>query len=737
MKIRNIRTKEVLGDVKGLVTALAFLFFLLFSFNNGFAADPPEGPVPSVQASETDGGGESFSPGGDAPLLYPSHPPIDQIPPLPMPEPPVSVEPFDSSTPAGSGIIYNPSTGEETVIPPQDSASSDEPAQGGGYNGPDGVGNEDIGLEAMFADMYQITNTGDFPWRMNCKLVMRFGTSWYVASGSMIDAETVLTAGHCVNQGGGGSWADEIWVYPGYDGTGWDVPPPYTVGAYGWGHGTYFASWSGWTVDGNFDYDLGVVRITRGVGMLTGWYGWAYGGNCDYHTGLTYNNASYPAENCPLAGLHNGLDMYYWSGHFDACPGNQLQLYTGGGHCFDTVWGGMSGSGAYFIDTNRYVHAVCSTSNRYDRGNYCRQFEAWVTFVNSNFIPGSRGSSFDLQALDLNAEPSTILAGTQTTLLNHFATNPTNGTASSTWTFRVYLSTNDNISSSDTLLSTQHYTRTFGAMSSTRVNMVQVTIPVDTPEGDYWLGVIYDSATDGVYSNNDTSGWDAVPIHVTAASVYDYCFESAGAKREFDKEGIWLIGQGSSAGCGTSPLLGWVYGSRFALNWDIDSSSSCTESVFYLSHTGDLSYHWINTDGGKGTGTMTPCSSVLDEGDSDETSPSGEGFLDGAGTYCFTDNYGYTHNLVYDDYYITGTLTTTSCGTVPLIGAVEAGIFSYYCDIPSGTGSCVEGLLYVGKVSTKRGYLHNGLRQYNFNLSSCTMVEPTPVNSDVDPCTGP
>ncbi|MCH8859359.1 MAG: DUF1036 domain-containing protein [Proteobacteria bacterium] len=48
-----------------------------------------------------------------------------------------------------------------------------------------------------------------------------------------------------------------------------------------------------------------------------------------------------------------------------------FQIDTGGGNCLDTLWGGMSGSGAYYIDgASRFVHAVASTSNRNDVGRY-------------------------------------------------------------------------------------------------------------------------------------------------------------------------------------------------------------------------------------------------------------------------------------------------------------------------------------------------------------------------------
>ena len=46
-----------------------------------------------------------------------------------------------------------------------------------------------------------------------------------------------------------------------------------------------------------------------------------------------------------------------------------------------------------------------------------------------------------------------------------------------------------------------------------------VTIPSNTPPGNYYLGLIYDNATDGNTSNNDTDGWDAVAITVTKADL--------------------------------------------------------------------------------------------------------------------------------------------------------------------------------------------------------------------------
>jgi hypothetical protein len=500
---------------------VAFAVAVLGSSLAGAQIEPPPGPAPSVDATEVEEAEPfvpSFQEGEDEPAPAPNHPPIDEIPPMPMPEDtdevPASMEPL------GGGTFYDMITGETVTVPVDELALFGGSGQGGGYSGADG-GQQDLErLIAGFDTMSVQTNTEDHPWRMNVKVVMRWGSSYAVCSGTMRDAETVLTAGHCVYDYGGAGWADDIWVYPGWDGVGGQFnSPPSIINPYGYGRSTHLGAGTNWVFFGDLDADVGVIGVDRAVGALTGWFGWAYGGSCGWHTAEPYNNASYPAQNCPTPGLHNGSDMTYWFGNFDSCPGNRLQMDTTPG-CYTAVWGGMSGSGAYFFDDgNRYVHAVCSTSDRAFWGRYCRQWEGWVDWTNTDFIPDVRGSSFDLQPLDVNAEPTTILAGARTTDLDHLAANPTNGSASGTWTFTVRLSTNDFISSADTLLSTQFYSHTFNPMTWPRIYMEQVTIPVDTPEGDYFIGVLYDSATDGNSANNATHGWDAVPIHVTACPV--------------------------------------------------------------------------------------------------------------------------------------------------------------------------------------------------------------------------
>jgi hypothetical protein len=213
----------------------------------------------------------------------------------------------------------------------------------------------------------------------------------------------------------------------------------------------------------------------------------------------------------------------------------------------------MSGGGAYYIDgSNRYVHAVTSTSDRNSWAYYVRQWNNWVNYLTTSFIPGVRGSSFDIQSLDMNAKPTSITAGTYTTTLNHLAVNATNANpANATYRFKVYLSTNSNISTSDTLLSSQQFSRDYAAMQAVRVNMVQVRIPANTPSGTYYLGVIYDNSTDSNAANNDTDGWDAQRITVTATAR----FQDVAPGSNHENSIYAIYNAGITQGCSQNPLM--------------------------------------------------------------------------------------------------------------------------------------------------------------------------------------
>ncbi len=466
----------------------------------------------------------------DAPIPRPGHPPIDQIPPMPIPDGTVTGI-FDHT--AWDGLsLYDAETGLTIDLPSHLPSGLDAGELADGSLGTGGI---DGGFEATtrgFGTMGAINSAATFPRRGNVKIVTEFtdtsGTlRYFVGSGTMADPGVVLTAAHIVYAHSPNGinifdFANQIWVYPGWDGNGSITGGPASdevIDEWGWARGTQYLINNSYVNDQNFDRDIAAIRInasSRNVGMLTGWFGMAWGGSCNTIQNRTYYNYSYPAENCGGA-LHTGATLYYWDGDWDSCPDNQLKLDTGG-NCLDTVWGGMSGSGAfYFNDTgSRLVQAVCSTSNRNDNGYYC---ELWEAFFNSiqGFEDTTRGTSLDLEPLMFRlAGSTTIQAGDPLSDATVQMCNPTdNNPASDTYTLRLYLSGNNNISESDTLLATYNYTTNFTTVDERTWNVPGVTIPVDTAPGDYFLGVVLDAGADSYFTNNDTDTWDAQPITVT------------------------------------------------------------------------------------------------------------------------------------------------------------------------------------------------------------------------------
>tara|TARA_R110000744_G_scaffold75924_1_gene150726 strand:+ start:2011 stop:4443 length:2433 start_codon:yes stop_codon:yes gene_type:complete len=461
------------------------------------------------------------------------HPPIDEIPWMPMPEVnrAAGIEAINKDDRA---VFHDSLTGETRIT---------DMKMPTGLIGAQSMEGDYIGVMPFEGDLLEPAGFGGMtvasglstsPRSYNVKLVMRFTDTggvqrWFVCSGSMQDPGVVLTAGHCVyartpNGLTINSFADIVYVYPAWDGVASGGAPDTdeVIQNFGYGYGTSFLAGSGWINSGDWDRDAGLIRLTRGgsrnVGMLTGWFAWAWGGSCASIQSRSYYNFSYPSENCPTAGLHTGATMYFWSGTIDDCPNNQMELTTGG-NCLDTVWGGMSGSAMYYIDgDNRMAHAVCSTSNRNDVGRYCKLWEGFVLDM-QDFENNTRTSSEDWEPLMMRARGSTtVRAGTlmddsfDVKMIN--ATNANPGVQD--YQLKVYLSTNNNISVSDTLVGTWNWNaRDFGAMNNVNFVVPAPSIPLDTPPGTYWIGVIADSGLPGTDTNDDTDTWDAQQITVT------------------------------------------------------------------------------------------------------------------------------------------------------------------------------------------------------------------------------
>ena len=352
---------------------------------------------------------------------------------------------------------------------------------------------EDLSGVHNFTDLSIIDDPDLYPWCVNVKLFMQFGSSYYVGSGVLIDPYHVLTAGHCVfDHGGTNDWADNIVVAPAYENGTRPYGDATAVGLH---------SWTGWTSDGDFDHDMGVIDLDRPVGAVTGWHGYGYNNNNSFFTGNTFHNPGYPAES-----PYDGQYMYYWYGDYDIAGTYQLTF-------FKTAYGGQSGSGSYNVDGDqRTVYAVLSNGWSLWT-NDVRITETKYSHIGS-FIEEDTPTTYDLIALDVNHTPSSINAGNPINSMNYLVHNYSSASWSGTIPVTVYLSTNNNISTADTPLQTHSFTWSFDPISSVRVTVsTPPTIPIDTSTGGYYIGIILDAA-DNNPGNNESDGQEASYIWV-------------------------------------------------------------------------------------------------------------------------------------------------------------------------------------------------------------------------------
>ena len=361
----------------------------------------------------------------------------------------------------------------------------------------------------LFSALAQITDPELYPWCVNCKLFMEFPSGYYVGSGVLIDPKTVITAGHCVYEHeGGGAWAQSIVVIPAYENG---------IEHYGRGNVWSMTTWGGWVTSQDYDWDLAFVHLDRPVGALTGWHGYGYNDSDTFFSGNTFHNAGYPA-----ASPYDGQYMYYWYGPFDNVQTHILYHNNLG-------YGGQSGGGTYFVDAseNRIVYAALSHGISGPQTGHTRINSSKFTTI-QNGIADNVPSQFDLVPLNVTAEPATINAGGQLTAMTYVIHNYSSATWSSTVNVDVYLSTNSDISTSDRLLQTRAFNGTIGPKSAVRVTASSSlpTIPSDV-SGDQWLGIILD-ISDADVNNNDTDGWDAVPLYVNPASVIAVTYPNGG-----------------------------------------------------------------------------------------------------------------------------------------------------------------------------------------------------------------
>lgn len=131
-----------------------------------------------------------------------------------------------------------------------------------------------------------VANPLAYPYRTCGKIFFTQGGSNYAGSASMIAPNVLLTAGHCVYNGG---WSTNFVFYPSY-GKRAATDPAYKFSY------NYLGAWTGWTSGGNRAFDYGMAWFNSAPGNNIGWLGLLWNAAT---AGRTWHAVGYPATPNP------------------------------------------------------------------------------------------------------------------------------------------------------------------------------------------------------------------------------------------------------------------------------------------------------------------------------------------------------------------------------------------------------------------------------------------------------
>ena len=409
------------------------------------------------------------------------------------------------------------------------------------------------------SDMQAISSQS-YPWSTACRIYFDKAIGGtFVGSGTMIDPQNVITAGHVVHDGPAGTWHENFQIYPAWDGDD---------DAFGSSGASRVATFTDWADNGSYRGDMGFIRLSRPVGFLTSWLGYGWTSSNSFFKDSVFNLAGYPGSSSCYSGAPHQL--YYGWGSYDAVTSNILTA--------DISWtcktGGVSGAGSYTIasDGNRYVwgcHSHRCYSCEPNTIGHTRMTQGKFDYFDGSFMPdGYSSTEPDIIPLQVRCTGTNdYVAGQQLGPMTYVVGNRSlYDPATDNYPVEVYLSTNDNISTYDTLIQSHSFNWNFGARTRATVNVGSPPyIPSDTASGDYWVGVITNATVDADRTNDDTDGWDAQPITVTGCQV-----------------GFTTFGEGLAGSGGFVPMLFGTDSSCMRAGHSINVTNGLGKALGYM-----------------------------------------------------------------------------------------------------------------------------------------------------------
>ena len=331
----------------------------------------------------------------------------------------------------------------------------------------------------LFSPSDIINDPNAYPWRTTVK--------FNDVTGILIDPYHVLTAGHAIEFH---PYFQGVLFMPGYEGG--EQP-------YGYAKAEYFYLLSDFIPGTSKDY--AIVKLDRPIGALSGWNGYGYNNSNTFFQNRVFYNSSYPSQS-PF----NGEYMFNWKGMLNNVSTEYFISSRYG-------TGGMSGSSIYTtVNNDNIVYGILTNLGiKYNRIT-ANKFDAISKIITLN-----TPAQFDLIPLYVNASPKQIKSGSSPESIDFVLHNYSNESkTNANITVNVYLSTDQNITTSDELIATYNYQKNFGVKTSEYISQ-KVSLPVlNKPAGDYYVGIIISG--DNNPSNNTTSPQDVKKISITANS---------------------------------------------------------------------------------------------------------------------------------------------------------------------------------------------------------------------------
>jgi hypothetical protein len=338
------------------------------------------------------------------------------------------------------------------------------------------VSNTGSDTGSSFFPLNIVNDPSSYPWR----IVVQIGGG---VTGVLIDPYHILTAGHVVD-------------FSPYFVNNTSIVPAYALSdsPFGYCKPELLYKLSDFLMGSSTD--IAIIKLDRPIGALVGWAGYGY--NNDNNFFLTNNqflNPSYPS-----AGLFDASLLYNWKGIFDFALTDYIYSFRQG-------ISGMSGSPAYTkVGTSNVTYGILLTSGIKFNRITPQKFDGINKIIQRN-----TPSEFDMIPLYTEVFPKILKKGNQPDSINFTVLNYSSASVSNAnITAGIYISQDSIITTSDSLIATYNYTKSFAPKSSVILNQ-KVNLPAIGKEaGTYWVGVIISG--DNNTSNNTVSKYDAAKI---------------------------------------------------------------------------------------------------------------------------------------------------------------------------------------------------------------------------------